>query len=75
MHDRATEQKCGKYPRPNYFPDGPQNKCSATKAYLPYVFLLATVLSCFQTQEGNGEWSQLSAELMLTSSKGSLHTY
>lgn len=75
MHDRAIEQKCGKYPRPNYFSDGLQNKCSPTKAYLPYVFLLATVLSCFQTQEGNGEWSQLSAELLLTSSKGSLHTY
>lgn len=75
MHDKAIEQKCRKYPRPHYFSDGTQNKCSPPKADVSYIFLLATVLSHFQTQEGNGEWSQLSAELLLTSSKGSLHTY
>lgn len=28
----------------NYYPNGFQNKCSLTKDYMPYIFLLATVL-------------------------------
>lgn len=59
--------------RSSYFSEGLQNKSSLTQAYLPYIFLSATVLSCFQTQEGIGEWTPLSAGLMQASRKGSLH--